>query len=873
MRKLSKITALVMAFILFVTVSPMWSLNVNATENNNPGEQTQQTQQQEPAEGQDDDQQQGQDDDQQQGQGDDQQQAQNDESQGQQGQEGQAGQEQQGQEGQIGQEQQPENPGEGGTGTDSSSDFDSTAGAANIIEQQSFSLLRAPASNNIANTLQDYYDDTAEGTESTALNAPMRAAANPGEGEGDGNLAEGEEDEPEEHWHTIALSMDGTEGVSAKIKFSYDNGSSWYSVFGDGDGGYAPLEVDYDEEGRSHTYYQFTLEEIQAPEAEGIVLVDIEFQDEPNSEGYETKIIAYACENPWDAPENQTDITNLVIGAHPTNADPESLWDPSVMRYEYTIEKLVAVDYHPIGIAFDYPLSGKKEIIDESSNYIYAYSTKDFDNEEVPISDAFATELYGRFISGMDAFGLFGLVKCNYFDDPGAFYAQANELRARSRIVDFGQINVIEADGNTTSRNYHDYQVNWGFDEKTGEPIQAVYRVIELNDPEEILFCPDMIAADKIYYSRLAHSDQVEFTADGEDVMWAVPLYDIQIGEAAAIGGNGASPRQVSNDEGGYYAADVNTIDYMEEVTNIRVGTRVRLMNTNDTYVAIRGGVEGKAYGGLGLNGTYLDTVWRTGENAEATVYIGDKTIFIEPLIATGVNDLIASVELVNTNQKDGVSIDASDLNKIKVTFASNFYDVVPLKITYTNGAVKQLTIIRTGIMIQYSFLMDYGPGVQQGELWNDYRFNDKVNVSYDYNSGEQVIVYAVYYHPSNDATASGGDDLYLNIEYDDGHREIIGHKDSAHNFDGYLPETENEVAATMFLIGFAHAKSDYDENMQAWVGDNISHQIYTNKYGNQGGFSVTVLNAGYNSTDIFGGTQEGSGKGVYWDGSIDWEF
>ena len=46
MRKLSKITALVMAFILFVTVSPMWSLNVNATENNNPAEQTQQIQQQ-----------------------------------------------------------------------------------------------------------------------------------------------------------------------------------------------------------------------------------------------------------------------------------------------------------------------------------------------------------------------------------------------------------------------------------------------------------------------------------------------------------------------------------------------------------------------------------------------------------------------------------------------------------------------------------------------------------------------------------------------------------------------------------------------------------------------------------------------------------
>ena len=170
--------------------------------------------------------------------------------------------------------------------------------------------------------------------------------------------------------------------------------------------------------------------------------------------------------------------------------------------------------------------------------------------------------------------------------------------------------------------------------------------------------------------------------------------------------------------------------------------------------------------------------------------------------------------------------------------------------ITYEGGITKTLTIQRVGLVIQYMYLYEDGTSY----LIMDHFDNGgkHLSLSYDYNSGEQVIIIATYYHPTNYSTKSGSDNLFLNVTYEDGTSKIINHVDSAHNFNGYCAPEAGSVASTTFIIGFTNAGQT---NIQLKP------------------FYATVMNAGFNDTSSYGGTQIGSGKGVYWDGHIVWNY
>jgi len=116
-------------------------------------------------------------------------------------------------------------------------------------------------------------------------------------------------------------------------------------------------------------------------------------------------------------------------------------------------------------------------------------------------------------------------------------------------------------------------------------------------------------------------------------------------------------------------------------------------------------------------------------------------------------------------------------------------------------------------------------------------------------------VVFANYYHPTNDNTVSGGDDVSLFLTYDDGTVEVL-------EKTAYNEATDGGVACTTFIIGFAESKT-FDGYV--WIG-NITEQTYAD-----GGFHATVVNSGYDSKTSYSGTQTGSGEGVYWDGSITW--
>ena len=458
-------------------------------------------------------------------------------------------------------------------------------------------------------------------------------------------------------------------------------------------------------------------------------------------------------------------------------------------------------------------------------------------------------------------FGRFGLPVGDVWkpDEAGAVEEGIAQLHNRLEYKESYTIDVNMSDGSVQQRNVDVFQVNWGNDGE-GQPIIGYYDVVILNRSDEIIV--KTAAENPTYYSRLAFEDQVAFTSDEGDCFPAIVIFDAPIGDGAKIGGNGCDVTLTGSDAG-LIAVDLNTPEWMKAATGADYGTKIRFLNSGDSYIAVAGSGETKAYGGLGENGVVTDKIFTTGENAEARVYIGESTVYLESLVVGPVADGIASVELKDPSQKEGVEIDASNLDKVKLTFKSNFYDSVPLTITYKSGKKKDITILRIGVVLSYRYLggaPDFDEGEREDVLWSDTRPDDKIPFTYNYFQGQQVLVYAIYYHPSNDLTASGGDDLYLNVEYDDGHKEIIPHY-------AYIPENDNAVGVSWFIIGYAPAKH-FDGNV--WT-DDITEQTYVNKYGNAGGLSMTVLNAGFNDNTTFGGTQVGAGKGVHWDGKITW--
>ena len=141
------------------------------------------------------------------------------------------------------------------------------------------------------------------------------------------------------------------------------------------------------------------------------------------------------------------------------------------------------------------------------------------------------------------------------------------------------------------------------------------------------------------------------------------------------------------------------------------------------------------------------------------------------------------------------------------VEFESNFYDSVPLKITYANGDSRNLTIERIGLVINYFYLEDRGhPGDDTGEIEYDCK-PQTLTFNYNYQAGEQIIVYATYYHPTSDPTTGNSGNVILHLKYDDGSEVYMesnaGNEWTNNGGSGYLAASGGGVATTTFFIDF----------------------------------------------------------------------
>ena len=525
------------------------------------------------------------------------------------------------------------------------------------------------------------------------------------------------------------------------------------------------------------------------------------------------------------------------------------------------------------GISLGYADSGNPEIAEKACEYLYAYCP----TGGKTVKDLFAEELICRLMDP-SLFDNFGLPEINGNATTRA--ANVAEM-ATNRITEDGAAYTVTAkdtNGNNVTVSVQNYQVNWGCSNIDGSPVSCILPVYTLNSINEVLICTGFNAetgSGTGFYICDLSQDEINISGGTGYVDGIKFRVDSINPDTVRVGGMGRIATALNDD--GLYTVEVGggaPASYLRVTDPVQDASRIRFLKTSEKYVAISGTGESKEYGQIGDNGTNIDDVWATGntENAVARVYVGYSTIHLQPLSAgvTGLSGTgITSVELVDSSQEEGVTINATNLSDITLTFVSNFYDEVPIKITFEGGTVKYLTVIRVGLVIQYLYL-DGDPdnpnpaGYDSGQIRQDYYHGTGIPFTYNYfgdgngNDAEQIAIWATYYHPTNDNTGATGD-CVLYLTYSDGTHRVVTPDDAAHGFNGRLAATNSEVASTTFLIGFAQARDHFDGTV--WIG-----QLDEIEYG---GFYATVLNEGYDDPTTYSGTQMGSGKGVYWDGHI----
>lgn len=689
----------------------------------------------------------------------------------------------------------------------------------------------------------------------------------------------------------IVDTENGAHYLSYKIEYSYDNGT-WYNAFADD--ARANLDADgfvtISEGHEDNAFLDFDIENIPDPWNNSVTF-KITTKDTPIKAGNATKIIAYADLAPdmgWEPGEEG--VVQLPNDEHEATLSE----DATTLTVTYNDVNNFDAEPHCIRLAMTYPQEGKREIEGAINSRIYAYSVNGstttvggtpFANANDAEKYALALELYMQFFN-VEMYGSFDIPqsdehgRSNYVN----IKELVNELKGRIAFKETGTpITVHNNDGTEGQRTVNIYTLNLGYDE-TGEPVVMDIPVIHLESPDELIICTDFdfeTGKGTTYYSRVKGIDEVSFSNDDRNIAMLITSNQIT---NIVIGGNGTLTQTLNTDEiysaelycmaEFYYDENMPLYDpydtdeqrqaYKNVCLDLQIGpaaSKLRILDANNKYLILNGEGETKEYDRLGgSESNPIDNVWAAGEGATAYVYIGDATVYIEPLNAnldlagSGIKD----VTLKDASLKDGVNIDKSNTDKIKITFGSNFYDSVPLIITYSDGEEREFIINRIGLVIQYIYLMDVGNQAIRCDC-----NGSECSFDCDYEGkDEQILVYATYYHPTNDNTLSGGNNVYLNIIYDDGNCEIISSVNKERNFNGYAPATDDGVATTSFIIGFAPA---HDSNGP------IASQLYKNKFGNTGGFSATVINAGYDDDKTYGGTQIGAGAGVHWDGHIKW--
>ncbi|MBP5197847.1 MAG: hypothetical protein J6033_02225, partial [Lachnospiraceae bacterium] len=520
-------------------------------------------------------------------------------------------------------------------------------------------------------------------------------------------------------------------------------------------------------------------------------------------------------------------------------------------------------------------------IVDEANDYLYAYAAAD----AAGVKALFAEELICRLMDP-SLFEYFGLPETNEEN------RESNVTALLDRIVTSGaeyQVTAKNPSGGDQNITVQDYTVSWGVNSEDGSPVVSTLPVYTLENIDQVLICTDFndrtgrgnnfLICD-VDDGANAETDSTTIADAGGPGGAGGVRFVVNSINPATIKAGGMGRIETVLNEDDIYTIEVNggaPGSFLRVTDPVQGADRIRLLKTSEKYLTVGGEGETKAYGMIGDNGKNIDSVWATSndDTAVARVYVGDSTIHLYPLNGNAglSNTDIISVELVDPSQADGVGLDTTNIADIKLTFNSNFYDEIPLKIVFEGGITKYITIVRVGLVIQYRYLggdpnngWDEGTNdwiVDHDTITHDY-YGQAMPFDYTYfnpNNPEQILITATYFHPTNDPTG-GASDYNLYLTFDNGSHRVVTPDDAEHNFNGRLDATNDKVASTTFIIGFEQAREYFDDYV--WIG-----QLTETNY-HEGGFYATVLNAGFDDDTNYSGTQMGSGKGVYWDGHIE---
>lgn len=527
----------------------------------------------------------------------------------------------------------------------------------------------------------------------------------------------------------------------------------------------------------------------------------------------------------------------------------DTLWGWFSFYYDTVVQKWIT------HIPWDEETAGDPTAKGKIEHYIYAYSDLNNDSSvnEADMKIGLAVELSSKYFwdEGSVLDGQYGIHSPKEIADRMTITSAAQDITAKNK-----------SDGNVTVTTF-DYYIILGPNKKKPEEMITVSgKVYGLDSYKDIL-----IYTGSEFYVRNIDSDKVANSSLASNMDEAVTVLGNFDLSKVAINGNGCgSEENVNPDNSAIYtiylgnwkfrnyynkykaligAGSAPSLEDSQELS----GT-VRIMKPAEKFVQISGVSSGTSFEGPSVSS---DTICQVGDDMYTTVYVGYKSLEIASM-ASGLGlEAITDVTLADPTIAAGVEIIPDEgTGSFKVNFLSNYYDTIPLNITYSSGAVEKVTIYRSGLVIRYQFLGDPSEA-PVGGIPIDNGNGHQYTPTYDYDNGQQVLVYAVYYHPLD--AASQKVNLYLS--YADGTSKVLSN-------GAKVAGDTNRANATVFPIDFYASKTKSADGK--YRGYNLT--TITAKP-----FSALVMNAGFDSKASFAGTQFGAGKGVEFDGNISWNF
>ncbi len=218
---------------------------------------------------------------------------------------------------------------------------------------------------------------------------------------------------------------------------------------------------------------------------------------------------------------------------------------------------------------------------------------------------------------------------------------------------------------------------------------------------------------------------------------------------------------------------------------DLRLGETIAVLKKDYTGILISGNGEENTPGGWGKHSDFNLAESSEGD-VKYTVYFGYSSLDISPLndelVGTSSVDSIISVTIGNDIPQEAVSVTTNDDGTYTVNFLSDYYNEVPLIITYKfkdgTTVTRNTMIYRAGIVLTLAMT----PGSEKYLVGIEHESADQYVIGadgkiYDRNSftGTEefsLACYATYYYPTASGATEGNVSLYVTIEYDDGTSE-----------------------------------------------------------------------------------------------------